>query len=448
VAYEAVSVVEVRIWGQTVGAISDVGGAYGFQYTPEWKRGGVELSPLLMPVGSRTSVFRFPGLGRETFQGLPPMLADALPDRFGNSIIDAWLAAEGVDRARITPLDRLAYLGSRGMGALEFVPDRSPAAPVPTALELASLIETARAAVSGTLDDDRHSADALRQIISVGTSAGGARAKAVVTIDEATGEIRPGHALPRPGEGSWLLKFDGVGADHQLGESQQYTRIEYAYSLMARAAGIRMPETRLLAENGRAHFLTRRFDRSVGGGGDGSGGGSGDGSGDVLGRVERLHLQSLCGLAAVDFTLRGANDYAQLFTAAASLGLGEDDRTEIFRRMAFNVAAANHDDHSKNHAFLLARGGSWMLSPAYDITYARDADNIWLRQHLMSVNGKFTDITRADLLAVADRFAVPGAKAALRRVDEALDAWGSFAEEAGVSRDVAEGIGREFTRVG
>ncbi len=429
--YQPVSVVEVRVWGQTVGAISEVGGAYGFQYTPAWRRGGVELSPLLMPLGSRTSVFRFPGLGRETFQGLPPMIADALPDRFGNSIIDAWLAADGIDRAQITPLDRLAYLGSRGMGALEFVPDRSPAAPVPTALELASLIETARAAVSGTLDNDRHSADALRQIISVGTSAGGARAKAVVTIDDATGEIRPGHALPRPGEGSWLLKFDGVGADHQLGESQQYTRIEYAYSLMARAAGIRMPETRLLAENGRAHFLTRRFDRVVSAQG-----------------AERWHLQSLCGLAAVDFTLRGTNDYAQLFTAAAALGLGDDDRTEIFRRMAFNVAAANHDDHSKNHAFLLPPDGDWQLSPAYDITYARDADNIWLRQHLMSVNGKFTDITRADLLAVADRFAVPSAKAALRQVDEALAAWGSFAEEARVERAVAEGIGREFTAVG
>nr|WP_243738791.1 HipA domain-containing protein [Microcella frigidaquae] len=317
------------------------------------------------------------------------------------------------------------------MGALEFVPDRSPAAPVPTALELASLIETARAAVSGTLDNDRHSADALRQIISVGTSAGGARAKAVVTIDDATGEIRPGHALPRPGEGSWLLKFDGVGADHQLGESQQYTRIEYAYSLMARAAGIRMPETRLLAENGRAHFLTRRFDRVL-----------------TAQGAERWHLQSLCGLAAVDFTLRGTNDYAQLFTAAAALGLSDDDRTEIFRRMAFNVAAANHDDHSKNHAFLLPPDGDWQLSPAYDITYARDADNIWLRQHLMSVGGRFTDITRADLLAVADRFAVPGAKAALRRIDQALDAWGSFAAEAGVRDEVAAAIGREFTRVG
>lgn len=428
--YQPVSVVEVRVWGQTVGAISEVGGAYGFQYTPAWRRGGIELSPLLMPLSSRTSVFRFPGLGRETFQGLPPMTADALPDRFGNSIIDAWLAADGIDRAQITPLDRLAYLGSRGMGALEFVPDRSPAAPVPTALELASLIETARAAVSGTLDDDRHSADALRQIISVGTSAGGARAKAVVTIDDATGEIRPGHALPRPGEGSWLLKFDGVGADHQLGESQQYTRIEYAYSLMARAAGIRMPETRLLAENGRAHFLTRRFDRVL-----------------TTQGAERWHLQSLCGLAAVDFTLRGTNDYAQLFTAAAALGLSDDDRTEIFRRMAFNVAAANHDDHSKNHAFLLPPDGDWQLSPAYDITYARDADNIWLRQHLMSVGGRFTDITRADLLAVADRFAVPGAKAALRQVDDALDAWGSFAAEAGVRDEVAAAIGREFTRV-
>jgi len=426
VVYQPVTVVEVRIWGQSVGAISEVPGGYGFQYTPSWKAGGIELSPLLMPTGSRTSVVTFPSLNRDTFLGLPPMVADALPDRFGNSIVDAWLAADGVDRSQISPLDRLAYLGARGMGALEFVPDRSPSAPTPTALDLSTLIESARAAVAGTLGDDRESADTLTQIISVGTSAGGARAKAVITLHDTTGEIRPGHGMPRDGERSWLLKFDGIGADRQLGESQQYTRIEYAYSLMARAAGIQMPDTRLLSENGRHHFLTLRFDRDAG---------------------ARHHLQSLCGMDAVDFNLRGTNDYAQLFTAAAGLGLTDAERTEIFRRMAFNVAAANHDDHSKNHSFLLREGGTWQLSPAYDITYARDSDNVWLRQHLMSVNGRFSDIDRADLLSVADRFAVPGAKSALSAIDDALASWPEFAAEAGVSASVAEAIGREFTRL-
>lgn len=425
-AYEPVTAVEVRIWGRSVGAVSAVRGGFGFEYTPGFARTGIELSPLLMPASSRTRVFTFAGLNRDTFYGLPPMLADALPDRFGNSIVDAWLAEQGVDRSQITPLDRLAYLGSRGMGALEFVPDRSPTAPTPTALDLATLIETARSVVAGTLTDDGHSADALNQIISVGTSAGGARAKAVVNIHETTHEIRPGHTEPREGERAWLLKFDGLGLDRQLGDSQKYTRIEYAYSLMARAAGIVMPETRLLHENGRSHFLTERFDREPEG---------------------KVHLQSLCGVNAVDFNLRGTNDYAQLFTAARALGLDDAARTQIFTRMAFNVAAANHDDHSKNHAFVLREGGDWQLSPAYDITYARDATNVWLREHLMSVNGRFSDIGRSDLLAVADRFAVPGAKLALRTVADALDSWPEFAEAAGVDRATAEAIAADLTRV-
>ncbi|MBX3099992.1 MAG: type II toxin-antitoxin system HipA family toxin [Salinibacterium sp.] len=422
--YQPTTVVEVRAWGRSVGAVSATRSGYGFQYTPEWKRSGVELSPILMPTTDRRSVFTFRGLSEETFHGLPPMLADALPDKFGNSVVDAWLASEGIDRARITPLDRLAYLGQRGMGALEFVPDLGPADPIPTALDLGELILTARSVLAGTLDDDRHAADALSQIISVGTSAGGARAKALVNINDTTREIRSGQNAPGPGEEAWLLKFDGVGLDRQLGDSQQYTRIEYAYSLMARAAGITMAPTRLLAENGRSHFLTRRFDRSA---------------------DERIHMLSLCGLAAVDFNLIAVNDYAQLFTAAQSLQLGETAMTEIFRRMVFNVAAANHDDHSKNHAFLLREGGQWELSPAYDITYARDTASVWLNQHLMAVNGTFSDIRNKDLLAVADRFAVPGAKRAIADVADALTSWPQFAGEAGLDVGAIDAIGRELT---
>ena len=424
--YEPTTVVEVRAWGKTVGAVSATTSGYGFQYTPEWKRSGVELSPLLMPTSDQRPVFTFKNLSEQTFQGLPPMLADALPDKFGNSVVDAWLAAQGVDRSRITPLDRLAYLGGRGMGALEFIPDRGPEAPPPTALDLAQLIFAARAVISGTIEDDRHAADALTQMISVGTSAGGARAKALVNINDATQEIRSGQIPPAEGEQAWLLKFDGVGVDHQLGDSQQYTRIEYGYSLMARAAGITMSPTRLLQENGRSHFLTQRFDRDVG---------------------ERIHMQSLCGLAAVDFNLIAVNDYAQLFTTAQHLRLGDEAMTEIFRRMVFNVAAANHDDHSKNHSFLLRENGQWQLSPAYDITYARDTANIWLGQHLMGVDGTFGDITRGDLLAVADRFAIPRAKRAISDVADALDSWPQFATEAGLDARARDDIGREFSDV-
>ncbi|MFZ2965320.1 MAG: type II toxin-antitoxin system HipA family toxin [Rhodoglobus sp.] len=421
-AYTPATVVEVRAWGRTVGAVSGTPGDYTFEYAPEWRRGGLELSPLLMPRGRR-GLFRFPRLGRETFYGLPPMLADALPDRFGNSVIDAWMATQGISRADLTPLDRLTYIGSRAMGALEFVPDTGPGMPDPTALDLAELTEAARAVVAGTLGTEHEARSALAQIISVGTSAGGARPKAVVNIDDATGVITPGHDLPGPGEQAWLLKFDGVGADHQLGQSQRYTRIEYAYSNMARAAGIDFPETRLLPENGRAHFLTRRFDR-------------------VAGR--RIHMQSLCGLAAVDFNLIATNDYAQLFTAIDDLGLGADARTEAFRRMTFNVAAANHDDHSKNTAFLLPEGGAWSLAPAFDMTYAHDAASAWLDQHLMGVSGKFSDIDRRDLMAVADRFAIPGARAAIQAVNDAIDDWGRFALDAGLGAADIDAIAADF----
>jgi len=422
--YEPTRAVEVRIWGARVGAVAPGRGGFRFEYSPQWRRGGIELSPLLMPVTGSAAVFSFSALNGATYQGLPPMLADALPDKFGNSIVDAWLASEGIDRSQITPIDRLAYQGARGMGALEFVPDRGPQAPEPTAIDLGRLIETARSVVAGTLRDDSHASDALTQIISVGTSAGGARPKAIVNINDDSQEIRSGQAMPGPGEQSWLLKFDGVGADRQLGDSQQYTRIEYAYSLMARAAGITMAETRLLAEGGRRHFLSRRFDREAG---------------------ARIHMQSLCGINAVDFNLRGTNDYAQLFTTANRLGLGEDARTQLFRRMAFNVAAANHDDHSKNHAFLLREGGSWELSPAYDVTFARDAQSLWLKQHLMGVNGKFADIGRADLLAVADQFAIPGAKRALSDVNDALASWPEFGAGAELNGAVVDDVAREFT---
>jgi serine/threonine-protein kinase HipA len=425
-AYQPVTVVEVRAWGKSVGAVAGTGGRYEFQYDPSWKRTGIDLSPLLMPVASGRRTFQFSALREETYYRLPPLLADALPDKFGNALVDAWLATQGVSRSLITPLDRLAYLGSRGMGALEFVPDSGPTVPRPTALDLNELVTAARAAVAGTLVDETTTHHALNQILSVGTSAGGARAKAVININDSTGEVRPGQSVPEPGESAWLLKFDGMGVDAQLGQSQKYTRIEFAYSLMARAAGITMTDTRLLEENGRAHFLTRRFDRE----------------GNT-----RIHLQTLCGLDAVDFNLRETNDYAQLFTTAAQLGLDADARTQIFRRMAFNVAASNHDDHSKNHSFLLRENGAWELSPAYDITFARDAASVWLNQHLMGVNGKFADITRADLLAVGDRFNVPGAKVALSDVQDALESWSQFAEDAGLNGEATDEVRHGFLAI-
>lgn len=422
-AYVPVSVVEVRAWGRRVGAVAAGGrGNYAFEYDPEWLRTGIAPAPLLMPLRRRP--YLFPDLSPETYHGLPPMIADSLPDRFGNSIVESWLAREGIPASRISALDRLAYLGPRGMGALEFVPDRAPHAPPPTGLDLAELITTARAAVHGSLATEAESEDALRRIIDVGTSAGGARAKAIVNIDPLTHELRSGHLPPEPGFESWLLKFDGIGPDAQLGASGDYGRIEYAYSLLARQAGVEMSQTMLLREHGRAHFMSKRFDRLA------------DGS--------KLHMQTLCGLAGVDFNLIGVNDYAEYFGAIDALGLGEAAIAQAWRRMVLNVVASNCDDHSKNLAFLMDADGVWRLAPAYDVTHAHSSSSRWTSQHLMSVDGVFRDITRDDVLAVADRFQVPGAVRALGDIADALDGWTQLAAEAGLPDATADEVARDF----
>jgi len=420
--YSPTSLIEVRAWGRTVGAIAAQprGRAYAFEFDQDWVRGGIDLSPALMPIGGRRRVFSFPGLSEATFQGLPPLIADALPDRFGNAIVDAYLAREGVPAAQITALDRLAYLGSRGLGALEFVPDVAPHAPSPTGLDLADLITSARAAVEGSLASDSESEASLRRIIDVGTSAGGARAKAILNINIDTMELRSGHLPPEPGFDPWLLKFDGVGDDDQLHETGNFGRVEYAYSLMARAAGITMSETRLLEENGRAHFMTRRFDREGGG--------------------RKLHAQTLCGMDALDFNQTNTHDYAQYLSRIDALGLGEDSLVEAFRRAAFNVASANCDDHTKNFSFLLDEKSGWHLAPAYDITHAYRPTSIWVNQHLMSVDGEFADIRRRHLLVLADQFAIPGARSVLDQVADSVTRWDGFADEAGVPDQMARAI--------
>ncbi|TAL46259.1 MAG: type II toxin-antitoxin system HipA family toxin [Salinibacterium sp.] len=422
-AYVPVDLVEVVAWGQRVGAIAPgQRGAYVFEYDPAWIRGGIELAPAIMPLARK--LYAFPGLPAETFHGLPPTVADSLPDRFGNSIVDAWLARNSIPAERVTALDRLAYLGERGMGALGFRPDRTPSLPPPTALDLGDLVRSARRAVTGSLASESESQAALRRIIEVGTSAGGARAKAIVNVNPATDEIRSGHVAPAEGFEPWLLKFDGVGGDERLGTGSNYGRVEYAYSLMARAAGIRMSPTRLLEENGRAHFMTRRFDRTDAG--------------------ERLHLQSLCGMDGLDFNAIRVNDYSQLFTRIRALGLPESDVNQAYLRMVFNVFAANCDDHTKNFAFLMNRDGRWSLAPAYDLTHAYSPTSHWLSEHLMSVNGKFRDIRRADLLAVADEFGIERAITAIGAVRDAVESWPEFADAAGLSNELTDEIAKDF----
>lgn len=420
--FEAVNVIRVHLWGNYVGALAPgrTRGAYVFEYTPEWLTRGIELAPLSMP--GRRAPYVFPGLAETTFFGLPPAIADALPDRFGNAIIDAELARRGAFPGQVTALDRLAYTGQRSMGALEFTPERGPQAPPATMLDIGDLVRAARDVIAGTLGNDHESELALQQILAIGTSAGGARAKAVVNVDPVSGELRPGQSA-HDGQESWLLKFDGVGKDAQLGETEVYGRIEYAYAAMARAAGIGMSETRLLEENGRAHFMTRRFDRPSG--------------------TQKLHMQTLCAMSTLDYNIVGVHDYTQYQQAIAQLNLGEDAAAEAFRRMIFNFAAANCDDHTKNFSFLMGETGDWSLAPAYDITHAFNPAGPWTFQHLMGVEGKFQDVTNVEFMRFAERHGVPGARTILNDVNTAIDSWPEFAEGAGLTAEVTSRIGRD-----
>jgi len=424
-----VPVIEVRAWGNRVGAIAPDPklGFYAFAYEPSWRRGGIELAPLTMPVEDSRETFVFSNLPEATFQRLPGMLADALPDDFGNALIDAWMAKQGVLKNQITPLDRLAYMGKRGLGALEFKPalgaHKESAAP----LRMKSLVEEARKAIEGDLSVDAEAGAALANIIRVGTSAGGARAKAVVAWNRKTKQIRSGQFDLAPGFEPWILKFDGVGKYSELGTGSDYGRIEYAYYKMATQAGIVMSESCLLEESGRAHFMTRRFDRDV-----------------VNGRTIKHHVQTLCALNDLDFKQRATHAYAQLFMVAAQLGLGDAAISQIFRRMALNVMARNCDDHTKNFSFILRQGRNWELAPAYDVTHAYNPQGEWTFQHLMSVNGKFKDITRADLLVEASRFGVRRPNDLLAEVRAAVENWPSHARTAGLSEATANAVAADF----
>ena len=424
--YQPVERIEVYVWNKFVGALAlDPGiGYYVFAYDKEFGRSGIQLAPLRMPADDSEKLYAFTDLPEETYRRLPAMLADALPDEFGNALIDKYLAEKGLPKSNITSLDRLAYMGKRAMGALEFKPSRGPRTPSHTALEMNKLVTLARKAVSGNLEGDSSAEAALRSIIEVGTSANGARAKAVIGWNRTTHEIRSGQFELPSGFEHWLLKFDGMGQDRELGTSQNYGRIEYAYYLIARQAGIDMPESRLLEENDRAHFMTRRFDRED------------DGA--------KHHLQSLCAMDHLDFKKKSANSYEQLFMTMRQLKLGHSADVEAFRRMALNVMGRNCDDHTKNFSFLLRQGGAWALSPAYDITFAHNPKGEWTNQHLMSVNGKFGDIKRDDCLALADRFGIGEAPTLLKEVRTALGQWPAFAQKAGIKAPEAHRIQAEF----
>ena len=418
---ECAVIAEVRLWGRRIGAVSMVEGRdhAAFQYDPAFVRSGIQLSPLTMPLDEQ--VYEFPLLARNSFHGLPGLLADCLPDKFGNALIDAWLATQGRKAEGFGAVERLCYTGTRGMGALEFLPARGPAPRQAEKIEIGALVTLASEILtqrSGLKASFRSKArqTALQDILRVGTSAGGARAKALIAWNPASNEVRSGQVQAGAGFGYWLLKFDGVSGnkDKELEDPKGYGAIEYAYALMAQAAGITMSECRLLEENGRRHFMTRRFDRMPEGG--------------------KLHMQSLGALAHYDYNQPGAYSYEQALMAIRELGLPMAAVEQQFRRMLFNVVARNQDDHVKNIAFLMDPQGQWSLAPAYDVTYSYNPTGTWTAKHQMTLNGKSDDFTRADLAAVAKQAGLKRGRdqAILEEVCAAVRRWPEFAEQAGV----------------
>ncbi|HNP65181.1 MAG TPA: type II toxin-antitoxin system HipA family toxin [Woeseiaceae bacterium] len=419
---ERVETAEVRLWQQLVGAVSwlnDRGYAV-FEFDPDFVKTGLDISPIHMPLsGARSGdgLYAFPELARRTYLGLPGLLADALPDKYGRSVIDAWLARQGRDPESFSPVERLCYTASRAMGALEFAPPVMKRKEKAHPIEIAELVDLAQAIVNerqglavqlgGSEIED---AEAIQEILSVGTSAGGARPKAIIALND-QGKVLSGQADVPPGYDYWILKFDGV-TDLELGEPAEYGRIEYAYYEMARIAGINMMECRLLEENGRAHFLTRRFDRVDG---------------------QKIHMQSLCGIAHFDFNESGLYSYEQAFSIMRKLRLNKKEAAEQFRRMVFNVVARNLDDHTKNIAFLMDAKGRWTLSPAFDLTYAHNPAGKWTSQHQMSINGKRDNLMRDDLLTVGKSISLSKPEVIVDEVIDAVAQWPHLSKNAGVS---------------
>jgi serine/threonine-protein kinase HipA len=420
---------EIRLWGKTIGAASleDGKDVASFEYDAGFAQSGIQLAPIVMPLSRR--VYRFPELARPTFLGLPGLLADSLPDKFGNALINAWLASQGREPASFNAVERLCYTGERGMGALEFAPAIGPRAKQTTHIEvdelvaLASEVLTHRDSLQASFAAEGRG-DALRDILRVGTSAGGARAKAVIAWNPKTNEVRSGQVKAGDGFEYWLLKFDGVSGnkDRELEDPQGYGVIEYAYSLMALECGIDISECRLFKENGRSHFMTRRFDRLAAG--------------------EKLHMQSLCALAHYDFNMAGAYSYEQALLVMRQLQLPMQAIEQLFRRMVFNIVARNQDDHVKNIAFLMNKSGEWSLSPAFDMTYSFNPAGAWTASHQMTMNGKRDDFTLDDFSACAKAASMKRGRAAriVADVQATVANWRSFAETAGVPDAVRERI--------
>jgi len=417
-----VDVAKVNMFGLPVGTFrwDDRYGIAQFEYDLDFAGRGLEPSPLMMPVRPGR-VYSFGDLGRATFKGLPGLLADSLPDTYGRALFERWLTLTG--RTSGNSVEMLCFLGKRCMGALEFEPAADIASDASLKIEIDSLIGVARDALSEkknfgvNLNDDRKAA--IAEILRLGTSAGGQRAKAIIAYNKATGEIRSGQIDAPEGFDYYLIKLDGVSAQTGFRETGNYGRLEYSFARLVKECGIGMAECSLIEENGRAHFLTKRFDRRNG---------------------RKVHMQTLCGIAHYDYQIRRAYSYEQAFNVMRVLRLPYSDAQEMFRRMVFNVVVRNQDDHTKNISFLMGEDGIWHLSPAYDMGYACDPNGGWTAAHQMSINGKFDDIERKDLLECAARNNIKNAAHIIDEICDTASRWPVIAVECGVPQRMIEAI--------
>lgn len=427
------NVAEVHIWGNYAGAVAwDERNQHAtFEFDPKFKRLGWDLSPLKMSINDPKSRYQFPELRQDrhsvmdTFKGLPGLLADALPDKYGNNLINVWLAQQGRPQNSMNPIEMLCFMGNRSMGALEFKPATPKSNKNTFSVEIDSLVSVAQRLLnqkdeflSNIQKDERQT---ILELLKIGTSAGGARPKAVIAWNEKTGMVKSGQVHAPAGFEHWLIKLDGV-SDIQLGASHGYGRVEMAYYNMATACGIHMMPCRLLEEHGRAHFMTKRFDRE--------------------GSDTKHHVQTFCAMKHFDFNLVNNFSYEQLFQCMRELKLSYADAEQMFRRMVFNVIARNCDDHTKNFAFLMKQGGGWELAPAYDVCHAYRPDSEWVSQHALSVNGKRKDITKADLLVIGESIRCKNAAEIVDEINEVVQQWSIYAADVDVHPKLKSAIGQ------
>lgn len=420
-----IKAVEVILWGRRIGYLYQGEGdsVPAFEYDKEFKQSGIEISPIMMPLSDR--VYRFPELREiSAFRGLPGLVADSLPDRFGNTLINRWLSEQGRSPESFTAMEQLCYIGKRGMGALEYIPAVDFNNTTNTDIDITEMTRLASEVLSGREDKVLQGDNMGKmQLLEIGSSAGGARAKAIIAWNEQTKEVRSGQINAGDGFDYWIIKFGGVNGngDHDVEDKKQYTNIEYAYYLMAKDAGINMNECRLFSRDGYCHFMTKRFDRLNG---------------------KKIHMQTLAALLHLDYNIPNQIGYEQYAEQARKLGIGKSGIEQVYRQMVFNVVAMNNDDHVKNFSFLMDRKGKWQLAPAYDITYAYHPANRWISKHQMSVNGKVEDITGEDLIKSGNIMGLPRAfcRDVLEQVTDVVSNWFIYAEKSELSKERTEEI--------